>query len=55
MASVREIDPLLKDLNEKNQSFRRNVVSLATELKDVRSRLATREQSFVRETLTRQV
>ncbi|KAL1802156.1 hypothetical protein ACET3Z_030803 [Daucus carota] len=54
MASVREIDPLLKDLNEKNQSFRRNVVSLATELKDVRSRLATREQSFVRETLTRQ-
>ncbi|XP_063941618.1 nuclear envelope-associated protein 2 isoform X1 [Daucus carota subsp. sativus] len=54
MASVREIDPLLKDLNEKNQSFRRNVVSLATELKDVRSRLASREQSFVRETLTRQ-
>lgn len=55
MASSREIDPLLKDLTEKNQSFRRNVVSLATELKDVRSRLATREQSFVRETLTRQV
>lgn len=55
MASSREIDPLLKDLNEKNQSFRRNVVSLATELKDVRTRLATQEQSFVRETLTRQV
>ncbi|KAL8155645.1 nuclear envelope-associated protein 2-like [Apium graveolens] len=54
MASRGEIDPLLKDLTEKNQSFRRNVVSLATELKDVRSRLATREQSFVRETLTRQ-
>lgn len=54
MASSREIDPLLKDLNEKNQSFRRNVVSLATELKDVRTRLATQEQSFVRETLTRQ-
>lgn len=55
MASSGEIDPLLKDLSEKNQSFRHNVVLLATELKDVRSRLATREQSFVRETLTRQV
>lgn len=51
---VREIDPLLKDLSEKKQSFRRNVVSLAAELKDVRGRLASQEQSFVRETLTRQ-
>ncbi|EEF50026.1 conserved hypothetical protein [Ricinus communis] len=43
---VRELDPLLKDLNEKKQSFRRNVVSLAAELKEVRSRLASQEQSF---------
>ncbi|XP_055961205.1 nuclear envelope-associated protein 2-like [Mercurialis annua] len=49
----REIDPLLKDLNEKKQSFRRNVVSLAAELKEVRSRFASQEQSFLKETLTR--
>lgn len=49
-----ETDPLLKDLNEKKQSFRRNVVSLAAELKEVRSRLASKEQSFAKETLTRQ-
>lgn len=53
-ASARDIDPLLKDLNEKKQSFRRNVVSLAAELKEVRSRLASQEQSYVKETLTRQ-
>lgn len=47
------MDPLLKDLNEKKQSFRRNVVSLASELKDVRNRLAFQEQSYVKETLTR--
>nr|CAN65738.1 hypothetical protein VITISV_037754 [Vitis vinifera] len=34
-SSVRDIDPLLKDLNEKKQSFRKNVVSLAAELKEV--------------------
>ncbi|GKU91183.1 hypothetical protein SLEP1_g5088 [Rubroshorea leprosula] len=51
---LRDIDPLLKDLNEKKQSFRRNVVSLAAELKDVRSRLASHEQCFAKETLTRQ-
>ncbi|GKV46397.1 hypothetical protein SLEP1_g53383 [Rubroshorea leprosula] len=50
----RDIDPLLKDLNEKKQNFRRNVVSLAAELKDVRGRLASQEQSFAMETLTRQ-
>ncbi|KAL2513909.1 hypothetical protein Fot_27880 [Forsythia ovata] len=50
----REVDPLLKDLNEKKQSFRRNVVSLASELKEARNRLASQEQSFARETLTRQ-
>ncbi|KAI9157063.1 hypothetical protein LWI28_016344 [Acer negundo] len=53
-ASARDIDPLLKDLNEKKQSFRRNVVSMAAELKEVRNRLASQEQSFVKETLTRQ-
>lgn len=52
--SVRDIDPLLQDLNEKKQSFRRNVVSLAAELKELRSRLASQEQSYVKETLTRQ-
>ncbi|KAK8651582.1 hypothetical protein V6N13_141180 [Hibiscus sabdariffa] len=52
--SPRDFDPLLKDLNEKKQSFRRNVVSLAAELKEVRSRLASQEQSFAQETLTRQ-
>ncbi|KAI5658335.1 hypothetical protein M9H77_27128 [Catharanthus roseus] len=50
----KEIDPLLKDLSEKKQSFRRNVVSLAAELKEVRSRLSSQEQSYARETLTRQ-
>ncbi|OVA16662.1 hypothetical protein BVC80_1543g96 [Macleaya cordata] len=51
---ARELDPLLKDLSEKKQNFRRNVVTLAAELKDVRTRLASQEESFVRETLTRQ-
>lgn len=49
-----ESDPLLKDLDEKKQSFKRNVASLAAELKDARSRLASQEQSFARENLTRQ-
>lgn len=53
-SSEREVDPLLKDLSEKKQNFRRNVVSLAAELKEVRSRLASQEQTFARETLTRQ-
>ncbi|KAF8401225.1 hypothetical protein HHK36_012154 [Tetracentron sinense] len=53
-SSVRDLDPLLKDLSEKKQTFRRNVVSLAAELKDVRSRLVSQEESFARETLTRQ-
>ncbi|KAJ6795646.1 myosin-11-like [Iris pallida] len=50
-----ELDPLLKDLTEKKLSFRKNVVSLATELKDMRSRLASQEESFIRETISRQV
>ncbi|KAK8542422.1 hypothetical protein V6N12_015019 [Hibiscus sabdariffa] len=53
-SSPRDFDPLLKDLNEKKQIFRRNVVSLAAELKEVRSRLVSQEQSFAQETLTRQ-
>lgn len=47
-------DPLLSGLNEKKQSFRRNVLCLASELRDVRSRLAFQEQSFAREALSRQ-
>ncbi|KAF5803128.1 hypothetical protein HanRHA438_Chr06g0276911 [Helianthus annuus] len=54
MTSTREIDPLLRDLSEKKQNFRRNVVSLAAELKDVRSRLSSQEESFAKESLTRQ-
>ncbi|KAK9692107.1 hypothetical protein RND81_09G241100 [Saponaria officinalis] len=53
-SSSREIDPLLRDLSEKKQNFRRNVVSLAVELKDVRNRLSIQEQSFAKESLTRQ-
>ncbi|KAG8369026.1 hypothetical protein BUALT_Bualt15G0107400 [Buddleja alternifolia] len=53
-AVARVVDPLLKDLSEKKQSFRRNVVSLAAELKDVRSRIASQQQSVAKETLTRQ-
>ncbi|KAG4918494.1 hypothetical protein JHK85_056775 [Glycine max] len=44
--AAREADPVLQDLNEKKQSFRRNVVSLAVELKELRSRLASQEQSL---------
>ncbi|XP_061366189.1 nuclear envelope-associated protein 2-like isoform X2 [Gastrolobium bilobum] len=52
--AAQNVDPLLKDLNEKRQSFRRNVVSLATELKEVRGILASQEQSCAKEILTRQ-
>ncbi|XP_020520437.1 tropomyosin isoform X1 [Amborella trichopoda] len=54
--AVRELDPLLKDLHEKKQSFRRmasDVVSLAAELKDVRSRMLSQEELFARESKTR--
>ncbi|GMH07708.1 hypothetical protein Nepgr_009548 [Nepenthes gracilis] len=49
-----DIDPLLKDFGDKKQCFTRNVVSLAMELKDVRTSLALKEQSFVKERLIRQ-
>jgi hypothetical protein len=45
----------LKDLTEKKLSFRRNVASLASELKDVRNKLASQEQLFTRESQTRKV
>ncbi|XP_057963142.1 nuclear envelope-associated protein 2-like [Malania oleifera] len=51
---AREVDPLLKDLSEKRQSFRRNVESLAAELKGVRSRLAALQHSLAVETTARQ-
>ncbi|VVB15212.1 unnamed protein product [Arabis nemorensis] len=47
------VDPLLRDLDEKKESFRRNVVSMAAELKQVRGRLVSQEQLCVRETLCR--
>lgn len=50
-----DLDPLLKDLGEKKQIFRRNVVSLAAELRDARTRLTLQQESCARETLTRQV
>lgn len=53
--SSSDLDPLLKDLTEKKLSFRRNVVSLAAELKDVRNKLASQEQLFTRESQTRKV
>lgn len=54
-SSSLELDPLLKDLTEKKLSFRKNVVSLAAELRDVRNRLASQEESFIRETQSRKV
>lgn len=50
-----EVDPLLRELTEKKLSFKRNVVSLATELKDARTRLATQEHLCAHEIRTRQV
>ncbi|KAF8110098.1 hypothetical protein N665_0088s0109 [Sinapis alba] len=52
--SLREDDPLLKDLSEKKQSFRRNVVSLAADLKQARTRLAEQERSCSLEAMSRQ-
>ncbi|KAH7542895.1 hypothetical protein FEM48_Zijuj02G0123700 [Ziziphus jujuba var. spinosa] len=47
--SVHEIDPLFKDLNEKKQSFRRNVVSLAAELKEeAETEAKNMEEEFTR-------
>ena len=54
-SSSPQLDPLLKDLSEKKQSFRRSVVSLAAELKEVRNRLATQEESVEREARNRKL
>ncbi|KAK1294914.1 hypothetical protein QJS10_CPA16g01753 [Acorus calamus] len=50
-----DLDPLLKDLSERKQSVRRNVVNLASELKDARTRLTLQGESFNRESYTRKV
>lgn len=50
----RDLEPLLKDLSEKTRSFKRNVVSLAVEFKDARSRLASLEESSPHKSLTQQ-
>ncbi|KAH0856234.1 hypothetical protein HID58_084495 [Brassica napus] len=47
------VDPLLKDLDEKKESFRRNVVSMTAEIKQVRGRLVSQEQYFVKESIFR--
>lgn len=43
------MDPLVKELTEKKLSFKRNVLSLATELKDARGRLAVQHQLCARQ------
>ncbi|CAH8301853.1 unnamed protein product [Eruca vesicaria subsp. sativa] len=52
--SLREDDPMLKDLSEKKQSLRRNVESLAADLKQARTRLAEQERSCSQEAMSRQ-
>ncbi|XP_042401611.1 nuclear envelope-associated protein 2-like isoform X1 [Zingiber officinale] len=54
-SSSLEVDPLLKDLTEKKLIFKKNVATLATELKDVRRRLVLQEQSFAKEAHARKV
>ncbi|CAA2978206.1 Hypothetical predicted protein [Olea europaea subsp. europaea] len=54
LAEKRPVDPLLKDLSEKKQNFRRNVESLGAELKEVRGHLVSQEQSAARESINRQ-
>ena len=49
------VDPLLRDLDGKKESFRRNVVSMAAELNQVKGRLVSQEQFFVKESLSRKV
>ncbi|KAG6521216.1 hypothetical protein ZIOFF_018282 [Zingiber officinale] len=54
-SSSLEVDPLLKDLTEKKLIFKKNVATLAAELKDVRHRLVLQEQSFAKEAHARKV
>lgn len=54
----REPNPILQALQEKKQNFKRmasEVGSMASEIRDVRSRLATQEASLARESACRQV
>lgn len=53
-SSVREVDPLLKDLSEKKLNFQRNVIALVADLEGVRGLLASQEESLARETQNRQ-
>lgn len=50
-----ELDPRLRDLVEKKVSLKRNVASLAAELKDARNKFASQEQLFAQESETRKV
>ncbi|OIW17462.1 hypothetical protein TanjilG_22574 [Lupinus angustifolius] len=52
--AVRDVDPLLKDLIDTKLSFRRNVASLAAQFKELRHRLASQDQSYTKQILTRQ-
>lgn len=54
-SSSLEVDPLLKDLTEKKLIFKKNVATLAAELKDARRRLVLQEQSFAKEAHARKV
>ncbi|KAG6500277.1 hypothetical protein ZIOFF_040120 [Zingiber officinale] len=54
-SSSLEVDPLLKDLTEKKLIFKKNVATLAAELKDVRRCLVLQEQSFTKEAHARKV
>lgn len=49
-----EMDPLLKGLGGKQQSFCCSIVSLATELKDARTRFASQQQPLASKTQSRQ-
>lgn len=50
-----ELDPLLRDLVEKKLSLKRNVTAMATELKDSRNRLASKELLLAQELEARKV
>lgn len=50
-----QLDPLLRDLSEKKKSFRNSVISLSSELRDARNRLAQREDCLRKMTLAKQV
>ncbi|KMZ71465.1 hypothetical protein ZOSMA_17G00210 [Zostera marina] len=51
---ITQLDPLLRDLSEKKKSFRNSVISLSSELRDVRNRLAEREDCLRKLTVAKQ-